>query len=99
MRKHCGMSRHQSNGYSKARSLIHRAKCNYSVQRIGTNTNNLTASKHVTSKHKTGLLCIFVPSPASLIKIVNLGLFSLGFVIVHIFSFHVWPFAAILQVS
>jgi len=48
MRKHCGMTRHQSNGYSKVRSLIHRAKCDYSVQKIGTNTNNLTASKHVT---------------------------------------------------
>jgi len=42
------MTRHQSNGYCKVRSLIHRVKCDYSGQRIGTNTNNLTASKQVT---------------------------------------------------
>jgi len=29
------MTRHQPNGYSKVRSLIHRVKCDYSVQRIG----------------------------------------------------------------
>jgi len=34
MRKHCGMTRHQSDGCCKVRSLIHRAKCDYSVQRI-----------------------------------------------------------------
>jgi len=48
MRKHCGLTRHRSNGYSKVRSLIHRAKCDCSDQRMGTNTNKLTASKHVT---------------------------------------------------
>jgi len=42
------MTRHHSNGYSKVRSLIPRVKCDYSVQRIRTNTNNLTVSKHVT---------------------------------------------------
>jgi len=42
------MTRHRSNRYSKVRSLILRAKCDHSVQRIGTNTNKQTASKHVT---------------------------------------------------
>jgi len=31
MRKHCGMTWHQSNGYCKVRSLIHRVKFDYSV--------------------------------------------------------------------
>jgi len=45
---HCGLTCRQSNGYCKVRSLIHRAKCDSSVQSIVTNTNNLTTSKHVT---------------------------------------------------
>ena len=48
MRKHCGLTRYRSNGHCKVRSLIHRVKCDYSVQRIVTSTNNLTAPKHVT---------------------------------------------------
>jgi len=47
MGKHCDMTRHRSNEYSNVRSLIQGVKCDYSVQRIGTDTNNLTASKHV----------------------------------------------------
>jgi len=31
------MTHHQSNGHCKVRSLIHRVKCDCSVQRIGTN--------------------------------------------------------------
>jgi len=48
MRKPCGLSCPRSNGHSKVRSLIHGVKSDYSVQRIVTSTNNLTASKHVT---------------------------------------------------
>jgi len=40
MRKHGGLTRHRSNGHCKVQSLIHRVKCNYSVQRIVTSTNN-----------------------------------------------------------
>jgi len=43
------MTRHQSKTHCKVRSLIHRIKCDCSIQRVGTNTNNLTASKHVTT--------------------------------------------------
>jgi len=35
-------------GHCKVRSLNHRVKCDYSVQRLVTSTSNLTASKHVT---------------------------------------------------
>ena len=45
MGKHCGLTRHRSNGHCKVRSLIHRVKCDCSVERIVTSTNNLTASK------------------------------------------------------
>ena len=69
MRKHCGMTHHQSNRYCKVRSLYHRVKCDFSVQRIGTNTNNPTASKHVNIGcqifcifRETGT-CIFVTEP------------------------------------
>jgi len=48
MQKRRGLIRHRSNGHCKVRSLSHRVKCDYSVQRIVTSTNNLTASKHVT---------------------------------------------------
>jgi len=51
MRKHRGLTRHRSNGHCKDRSLIHRVKCDYSVERIVTNTNSLTASKHVTIRY------------------------------------------------
>jgi len=47
----------KANGYCKFRSLIHRVKCDCSVQRIGTNTNNLTTSKHVTICCQ--IFCIF----------------------------------------
>ena len=33
MRKRCGLARHRSNGHCKVRSLNHRVKCDYSVQR------------------------------------------------------------------
>jgi len=52
MRKHYGLTCHQSNGHCKDRSLIYKGKCDYSVQRIVTSTNNLTASKHVTIHSK-----------------------------------------------
>jgi len=35
------------------------------------------------------LLCMFVPTPTSLIKVVNSGSYHLGIVSVHVFSFHV----------
>ena len=38
MRKRCGLARHRSNGHCKVRSLNHRVKCDYSVQRIVTFT-------------------------------------------------------------
>ena len=57
MRKHCGLTRHRSNGHCKVRSLNHRVKCDCSVQRIVTSTNNLTASKHVTIRCQ--IFCIF----------------------------------------
>jgi len=34
LRMHCDMTRHQSTRHCKVRSLIHRAKCDGSVQRI-----------------------------------------------------------------
>jgi len=42
------MTRHLSSTDCNVRALIHTVKCNCSVQRIGTNTNNLTASQHTT---------------------------------------------------
>ena len=39
MRKRCGLTRHRSDGHCKVRSLNHRVKCDYSVQRIVTSTN------------------------------------------------------------
>jgi len=48
MRKRCGLSCHRSNGHRKVRSLVHGVKCDYSVQRIVTNTNNLTAYDAIT---------------------------------------------------
>ena len=39
---HCDMTRHQSNKHYDVRALIHKVKCDYSVQRIGTKKNNLT---------------------------------------------------------
>ena len=62
MRKHCGMVRHQSKGYCKVRSFIHRVKCDYSVQRIGTITNNLAASKHVTMHAEIACVVKFAAS-------------------------------------
>jgi len=34
-----------------------------------------------------------------LITIYNLGVYALGFVAIQVFSFHVWPFAFMLQVT
>jgi len=42
------MTRHQSHRHCSVRALIHRVKYDCSVQRIVTNTNNLTASKQAT---------------------------------------------------
>jgi len=49
MRMHCDMTHHQSNRHCKVQSFIYRVKCDCSVQRIGTNTHNLIASKDVTT--------------------------------------------------
>jgi len=38
LRMHFDLTRHQSNGHCKVGSLIHRVKCDCSVQRIRTNT-------------------------------------------------------------
>jgi len=45
MRMRCDMTRHQSDRHCNVRALIHQVKCACSVQRIGTNTNNLTTLK------------------------------------------------------
>jgi len=57
MRKRCGLTHHRSNGHCEVRSLNHRVKCDYSVQRIVASTNNLTASKHVTTRNHT---CVII---------------------------------------
>jgi len=43
------------------------------------------------------LLCMFVPPPTA--PLHQVGPLSLCLVTVHIFSFHVWPFAFMLQVT
>jgi len=43
------MTRHQSNGHRKVRSLILRVKCDYSVQRLGTNTNKANQKQTVSN--------------------------------------------------
>ena len=70
MRKRCGLTRHRSNGHCKVRSLNLRVKCDYSVQRIVTSTNNLTASKQVTITlldllHLSRNKCVFFLNTAS----------------------------------
>jgi len=49
MRMRCDMTRHQSNRHCNVRALIHKVKCDCSVQGMGTNTNTRTASKHATT--------------------------------------------------
>jgi len=44
----CDMTRHQSNTHCNVRALTRNVKCDCSVQRIETNTNNLAISKHAT---------------------------------------------------